>query len=1234
MKAIAGILAILCLFSVESLGYVPATMHHAFMDMADSDENGVSDSLEQYLANSGYTLTTEYDPYTSDLDGDGMSDMMEWVLGIDPLEPGQGLSTTPSVGTSTNNGMLVEMHLPDWFGNYAEIFGRESLVEGGWEVVDGWIPTYGANLLTWEDAARTNQTYFWRVFDATMDYDGDGFSDWREYYIEGSDPEVFDDVDSDGDGLPDFWEYKLFGDLSQSGSDDFDGDGLDNAEELVYLTAANGGPSVTFVSDPVLSDSDNDNIDDGEEVQRQKTPPLDADADGDGLIDGYDPMPLIWGTDCPYAIEDPIDYNNPFMGFIYVLPSVLEGVWPLDTNAVCSALVGENQSQYKWKYGIAYPVQHTGPPRRFLRQDANWSSVLAYNGDVLYGPSSKVSICDREGGITHSWAGEVQLDDADLYWDSMNLVWTRTYNEYMGETWEEKPTVVPLEGILKYGYIHDYRSVLTDEYTTDMLISYVKDKIPAFENRFRYGRAHCYYDLHPNELSCGGSRSQYKFVFNKPVENRKVYWMEYFNPYSYPLEEPVDPVTNYYSTVVNGTESEVYTIDAMERGLRGTWFVRQLECSIVPDYDRNGVINDYEDLPPLVLSNNVFVLANPDDAGKITDKSRCDTNEVFRFWINDDNDDPNSEVSGDELPGEFLPLLDKDWHNDTVDGTRDLIDFFPVRLQLDAELRNSEKYNYFLKASGYAVNFVYTTMVATNTSAYLTDPEVAATLAHANVFTISSEGTLLDDENVLSMLGLEGSAVLLMEAGTATHWDDGPLMFEIREKTSSNVVASAELPLSISGVEQMYRHKNLRPDGLGADDRASAPNWPDRMTNGKNFVFVHGYNVNALQARDWQSTMFKSLYWSGLKHRFFAVTWRGDESQLPEIAGARKCPDYHINVLNAYWAAPGLANYINSEGGADVLAAHSLGNMVSSYAIRQGASVNKFFMLNAAVPKEAYDGSEFATNMVHVDYQDLQGVHGGKVMASDWYRLFTNTNDLRSTLTWRDEFASVAPQVYNFYSSGDQVFADHPGGAVPDPGDIFGFSETWRGRFTWAYQEKRKGLQVSGALSAPGGDATFSRWGGWSFNQAEWGESHIVYGPSGQPTVIGYTPPSATELDQINENVFKLNPLFYTGGDTTNLCSYSDAQPFMSANDNRIRLLSGFVPATSFAAGHASFNPLYGVPRNVDMNGLREDGWPRNVQGADDWETWWWHSDIRDVAFPYTHKVFEEIVKEAENEND
>lgn len=64
-------------------------------------------------------------------------------------------------------------------------------------------------------------------------------------------------VDIDGDGMDDHWEISHFGDLSQSASADFDGDGLSNLDEF-----------------------------------RQGTSPSQFDSDGDGIDDASDPDPL------------------------------------------------------------------------------------------------------------------------------------------------------------------------------------------------------------------------------------------------------------------------------------------------------------------------------------------------------------------------------------------------------------------------------------------------------------------------------------------------------------------------------------------------------------------------------------------------------------------------------------------------------------------------------------------------------------------------------------------------------------------------------------------------------------------------------------------------------------------------------------------------------------------------------------------------------------------------------
>ena len=71
---------------------------------------------------------------------------------------------------------------------------------------------------------------------------------------------------------------------------------------------------------------------------------------------------------------------------------------------------------------------------------------------------------------------------------------------------------------------------------------------------------------------------------------------------------------------------------------------------LIPDWDRNGKIDS-------------------------ADRKFSQKGESFRFWINDDNDSGElAESSDNDRPDSASP----DWSNDTVDGLRDIVDFFPV----------------------------------------------------------------------------------------------------------------------------------------------------------------------------------------------------------------------------------------------------------------------------------------------------------------------------------------------------------------------------------------------------------------------------------------------------------------------------------------------------------------------------------------------------------------------------
>lgn len=128
------------------------------------------------------------------------------------------------------------------------------------------------------------------------DSDGDGLTDYQEAYITGTDPTVYDSVKS---GVSD-------------ADADSDGDGLSNAKETELDT------------NPQSSDTDDDGLSDGDEINTYKTDPLNPDSDGDGLQDGdeihigLDPAnPETFGVpDAEYKTAQTVPSGSEVFSFI------------------------------------------------------------------------------------------------------------------------------------------------------------------------------------------------------------------------------------------------------------------------------------------------------------------------------------------------------------------------------------------------------------------------------------------------------------------------------------------------------------------------------------------------------------------------------------------------------------------------------------------------------------------------------------------------------------------------------------------------------------------------------------------------------------------------------------------------------------------------------------------------------------------------------------------------------
>lgn len=123
----------------------------------------------------------------------------------------------------------------------------------------------------------------------TRDNDGDGLCNYYETII-GSDPDV---LDTDGDGLSDYDEFKFT--ATDPSKADTDGNGISDADEDTDNDGLTNKEEVALGTNCFISDTDDDKLSDGDEVNVYGTDPLKPDTDGDGLSDsqevelGYDP---------------------------------------------------------------------------------------------------------------------------------------------------------------------------------------------------------------------------------------------------------------------------------------------------------------------------------------------------------------------------------------------------------------------------------------------------------------------------------------------------------------------------------------------------------------------------------------------------------------------------------------------------------------------------------------------------------------------------------------------------------------------------------------------------------------------------------------------------------------------------------------------------------------------------------------------------------------------------------
>ncbi|MBL9214847.1 MAG: hypothetical protein JNG83_05165 [Opitutaceae bacterium] len=998
--------------------------------------------------------------------------------------------------------------------------------------------------------------------------------------------------DADGNGLPDSWEREHYGHTGENPEEDPDGDGMRNRQEWLAGT------------DPNHADSDRDGIPDGQEQALGTNP---ADANEQAVTT------LTWLSRVTYSSYVP----EQSMG----TPGV-QGFASDSTNRYL---------QFHWQRTLAGAPEGDGSYSLSAVFDAaNPSLWRITNEDPRY----------------WSFAAQDRFDFSQ-HWTAQRANYLRFAAEY-GQVLSDTQASWKLarEGVNVSGEPLRY----TESFEVTL------EQVGQEAKRPGYFQNHTddWVALPPGGFQFDTYSAQAEYCILAPAgRTRKVKWFEIFTP----LDDPERPIYTEREWSRDGDTSPTF--------------------SFVWQGNRDGEYTAWLfDEPPAVD-------ANRDGLISLTSESMQDSTDPmrpYRFWANDDNDQGDLKAgSSDDVPLPSDSSLRDAW-DEQVDGIRDLVDFFPVCLELKPLLDNfsprSAEYTYRLRHADEALGVVFTNLVRSEGFEPLHGPVsrlesgfgrgLDRGAGRAEVVRITAAGIDLAKASPAFMERLieVGGGVILVEASRPTRM---PLVLELLH--GDELIAAQSLELKIDPVESMYRYHNVRSLAqgtpialdnrgpgfeLGKPGTTAAPNDPFVAERSRrNVVFVHGYNVNAYQARGWAAEAFKRFYWAGSQARFHALLWRGDDGQGEGPAPAGATPDYHRNVGHAWAQAAAFRDYLETLEGPTAVVAHSLGNVVTQVALTHERDPSRtdrwlaaarppgvvaYCALNAALPLEAVESSAITgTSKALMAHSAWKG-YDERLWSTHWHRLFPSS-DARSRLTWSEVFARLDCGT-NFYSSGEEVLANPDDDGTPLLEPLLS-----GGRHAWVSQEKNKG---GAALAA---DLFRSRFGGWGFNP-EW---QIEPTPHLLPGSFGYVAPrnrssSEAREDSVPSTLLPGKPFFrrfqaresdgfypgYTGERLHAAVSDAAASDEAAKAVTKAKCLAEGLPALSFALGS---NPSarfadHSFRGNFDMNtdfqpsdrsGFR-NGWPQSRQTSPESRNWR-HSDWINVAYTYVHPLFKTMVE-------
>lgn len=207
--------------------------------------------------------------------------------------------------------------------------------------------------------------------------------------------------------------------------------------------------------------------------------------------------------------------------------------------------------------------------------------------------------------------------------------------------------------------------------------------------------------------------------------------------------------------------------------------------------------------------------------------------------------------------------------------------------------------------------------------------------------------------------------------------------------------------------------------------------------------------------------------------------------------------------------------------------------------------------------------------------------------AANWHRFFTDDpNDARGKMGWPNRFQDAlanAAEVFNYYSSGDEVFWEFS----TVPGELEGLRNISSSAYAWQKQETHKGSK----------DAVGTAEGGWGFN------------------MLAYDPPVVYSAVQaglmVADGTITSTPVFN--------CEFMPMLSDTAVFDSQMYALAKCVPALSSPMGGVQVVSDV-ISENFNLNDLnRPNGWGR-------FNTYWQHSDMKDMSYFYVFQLYDELI--------